>query len=221
MFKDRQDQEYMKRIREMALHSPPTAFSARLPIGNTTYQLAVIRNKDPLPWPTLDDVVAFGDRPIAGEDQDLLLLYANSFFTAHELIGIADFFFDNYGSKFSDVQALDFPLPLPFALSYVDFEGDTGLEEVSIGDRTVLPPLSLLALYSDVAGGSAAWHESGFGEFFGWAERHGSGVHSFILPAGEVLKDVEIRGYSQPSGKCFLDEIKGVHVKEVRETIEP
>jgi len=35
-----------------------------------------------------------------------------------------------------------------------------------------------------------------------------------------ALRDVEIRGYSVPGGKCFLDEIKGVHVKEVREIIE-
>ena len=46
-------------------------------------------------------------------------------------------------------------------------------------------------------------------------------VRNSGIPAGEVIKDVEIRAYSQYKGQCFLDEIQGVHVKEVRETIEP
>lgn len=218
---ERQDQEYMNEIRKMALQSPPTAFSARIKIGDTTYGLAAIRNKDPLPWPTVDDIVEFGDRAISGENSELLLLFANSFFAANELIDTAIFFYDNYGIKFSDVRALEFPLPLPFSLSFIDFEGETGVECVTIGDPVVRPPLSLLSLYFDVCGDSAAWKESGFGDFFGWAERHGSGVRSFVIRACEILKDVEVRGYSVPSGECFLDEIMGIHVKEVRETVEP
>ena len=213
--------EYLNTIRSMAFQSPPTAFLARLKNFNTIYDLQLVRNSGPLPWPTLDEIVAFGDRPIAGEDKDLLSLYVNSFFLANELIDIAVYFYDKYGLKLCDIRALEFPLPLPFSISYQDFEGSTGLEDVTIGDPGVLPPLSLLALYFDVAGNSAAWRESSFGDFFTWAERHGSGVQSFVITAGEVIKDEEIRGYGVPGGKCFLDQLTGVHVREVRETIEP
>lgn len=210
--------EYMGFIKKIAMPTLPAPICAHVKIGNTKYHIAMVRGEKSRIWPTIDGIV-FGHEEFSGENEETLLIYLNSFLSANELVEVAGYFYEQHDLELSGIQKLEFPMSLPFALTYFNVEEIKGTEVVTIGNRSVAPPLILRALYFDVYGDSGEWADNIFRDDFGWRERHGSGIHSFVIPEGEILPDVEIRGYSETSGKCFLDEIKGVHEGVLREKI--
>jgi len=135
-------------------------------------------------------------------DRKLIHLYANALFTDEEVKVVE--------KRFASIEVHsfhNFPLPAPFNFNYwsrlVPADEGHGIGVVNALEYT---PVVLLAFYLDVAKESVEQKKQAGDDHFDYVSPKEALLEAFVIPAGEVIEEVEIRAYIEESA-CFMFDI--------------